>query len=64
MPTVGKTITLTEQPDTGSAAQTEASHLADGRDAIRQALIEGEQSGAPEPFDFAAFRKRKSAELG
>lgn len=28
---------------------------------IRQALMEGEQSGEPEPFDLAAFRRRKSA---
>ena len=31
---------------------------------IRQALIEGEQSGEPEPFDFAAFKQRKSARHG
>jgi antitoxin ParD1/3/4 len=31
---------------------------------IRQALIEGEQSGDPEPFDFAAFKKRKTAQHG
>jgi antitoxin ParD1/3/4 len=31
---------------------------------IRQALVEGEQSGEPEPFDFAAFRARKSAQHG
>ncbi len=31
---------------------------------IRQALIEGEQSGEPERFDFAAFRQRKIAEHG
>lgn len=31
---------------------------------IRQALIEGEQSGEPEPFDFAAFRRRKTAQHG
>jgi antitoxin ParD1/3/4 len=29
-------------------------------DAIRQALIEGERSGEPEPFDFATFKARKS----
>lgn len=29
---------------------------------IRQALIEGERSGEPEPFDFAAFKRRKTAE--
>jgi antitoxin ParD1/3/4 len=28
---------------------------------IRQALIDGEESGEPEPFDFDAFRKRKMA---
>ena len=31
---------------------------------IRQALIEGEQSGEPESFDFAAFRQRKTAQYG
>lgn len=31
---------------------------------IRQALIEGERSGEPEPFDFAAFQRRKAAEHG
>ncbi|SOC83799.1 antitoxin ParD1/3/4 [Ensifer adhaerens] len=31
-------------------------------DAIRQALIEGEESGEPEPFDFDAFLERKRAE--
>ena len=33
-------------------------------DGIRQALIEGEQSGEPERFDFAAFKQRKAAEHG
>jgi len=33
-------------------------------DSIRQALIEGEASGEPEPFDFAAFKLRKAAEHG
>lgn len=33
-------------------------------DSIRQALIEGEASGEPEPFDFAAFKERKAAQLG
>ena len=33
-------------------------------DAIRAALIEGEMSGVPEPFDFAAFKQRKAAEHG
>lgn len=31
---------------------------------IRQALIEGEQSGEPERFDFAAFQQRKAAQYG
>ncbi len=31
-------------------------------EAIRQALIEGEESGEPQPFDFDQFRKRKMAE--
>ena len=29
---------------------------------IRQALIEGEQSGEPKPFDFDAFLQRMNAE--
>ncbi len=33
-------------------------------ESIRQALIEGEQSGEPEPFDFAAFKQRKAAKYG
>nr|WP_207792360.1 type II toxin-antitoxin system ParD family antitoxin [Polymorphobacter multimanifer] len=31
---------------------------------LRQALIAGEDSGEPEPFDFDAFRKRKIAQHG
>lgn len=31
---------------------------------IRQALIEGEQSGEPEPFDFNAFEQRKVPQHG
>ena len=31
---------------------------------IRQALIEGEQSGEPEQFDFVAFKRRKAAQHG
>ena len=31
---------------------------------IRQALIEGEESGEPEPFDFDAFKQRKAAQYG
>lgn len=30
--------------------------------AVRQALIEGERSGQPEVFDFAAFIERKRAQ--
>jgi hypothetical protein len=30
----------------------------------RQALIEGEQSGEPAPFDFAAFKRRKISQYG
>ncbi|MET0364272.1 MAG: type II toxin-antitoxin system ParD family antitoxin [Sphingobium sp.] len=33
-------------------------------DTIRQALLDGEQSGEPERFDFAAFRQRKTAQHG
>ena len=33
-------------------------------EALRQALIEGEESGEPEPFDFKAFKKRKAAQHG
>ena len=33
-------------------------------ESIRQALIEGEQSGEPEQFDFAAFKQRKAAQHG
>ncbi|WP_242417229.1 type II toxin-antitoxin system ParD family antitoxin [Sphingomonas panni] len=31
---------------------------------LRAALIEGENSGAPERFDFAAFKERKAAQHG
>ncbi len=30
--------------------------------ALQDALLEGEQSGKPEPFDFEAFKARKRAE--
>ena len=33
-------------------------------EAIRAALIEGENSGEPEPFDFTAFRQRKAMQHG
>ena len=35
-----------------------------GLAAIRQALVEGEESGEPESFDFAAFRRRMTAQHG
>lgn len=31
---------------------------------LRQALVEGERSGEPQPFDFAAFVRRKRAGHG
>ena len=33
-------------------------------EAVRRAPVGGEQSGAPERFDFAAFKRRKAAEHG
>jgi antitoxin ParD1/3/4 len=33
-------------------------------EAIRAALIEGEQSGEPQPFDIAQFKKAMSAKHG
>lgn len=33
-------------------------------EALRRALIEGEESGEPKPFDFAAFKRRKTAQHG
>lgn len=33
-------------------------------EAVRKALIEGEHSGEPQPFDFAAFARRKRAQHG
>ena len=32
--------------------------------ALQDALIAGEQSGAPQPFDLNAFKARKRAEFG
>lgn len=31
--------------------------------ALHDALVEGEQSGEPQPFDFDRFKTRKRAEL-
>ncbi len=36
----------------------------EGLEAVRQALIEGERSGDPQNFDFAAFTRRKLAQHG
>jgi antitoxin ParD1/3/4 len=36
----------------------------DELEALRRALIEGERSGEPQPFDFAAFVRRKRAQNG
>lgn len=44
--------------------QERAADLAAGLATLRQALIEGEQSGEPEPFDIGAFMRRKAAEHG
>jgi antitoxin ParD1/3/4 len=33
-------------------------------EAVRQALIDGERSGEPQSFDFAAFARRKTAQHG
>jgi Arc/MetJ-type ribon-helix-helix transcriptional regulator len=47
----------------------EALEIAEGRaepakvQALQDALIEGEQSGEPQPFDFDAFKARKRAEF-
>lgn len=47
----------------------EALAIAEGRaesakvQALQDALIEGEQSGEPQPFDFDAFKARKRAEF-
>lgn len=32
-------------------------------EALHAALVEGEQSGKPQPFDFDEFKSRKRAEL-
>ncbi len=77
MGTVRKTITLTDQQDAWITAQVaEGQYTNDSeairdlirreqeRQSIRSALIEGEDSGAPERFDFADFKRRKAAELG
>lgn len=52
METVRKTITVTNQQDSWINAQIET---------LRNALIEGENSGEPQPFDTAAFKQRMLA---
>lgn len=80
MTTVRKTIALTTQQDALIAAQDETDDTNDseairdpirheqerndGLEAVRAALIGGEQSGEPEPFDFARFKQRKSVQYG
>lgn len=81
MPTVRKTITLTDQQDNWIKAQIDAGHYTNDSEfirdlirreqernaeleAIRAALIEGESSGEPKPFKFAAFKKRMHASHG
>ncbi|MEO1192675.1 MAG: type II toxin-antitoxin system ParD family antitoxin [Pseudomonadota bacterium] len=52
--------------ETASAVVSAALRLLEEEDAkvkaLERALIAGEQSGPPEPFDFEAFRARKRAE--
>mgnify|MGYP002662237910 FL=1 len=79
MPTVRKTITVTDQQDQWIAAQVQAGRCTNESELIRdlirreqersadllalhQALLEGEQSGTPQAFDFAAFTQRKRAQ--
>lgn len=75
MPTIRKTITLTDQQDAWIKAQIDGGRYTNDSEyirdlirreqertveieAIRQALIEGEESGEPRPFDVAAFKRR------
>ena len=81
MPTVRKTITLTDQQDSWVKAQILAGHYTNDSeyirdlirreqertaqlDALRAALIEGENSGTPQPFDVQAFKARMTATRG
>ena len=81
MPTVRKTITLTDQQDGWIKAQIQAGHYTNDSECIRDlirreqervvqmeglraALIEGESSGAPQPFDVKAFKARMMASHG
>ncbi len=79
MPTVRKTITVTDQQDQWIAAQVQAGRFTNDSElirdlirreqersadllALRHALVEGEQSGTPQPFDFVAYTQRKRAQ--
>lgn len=77
MATTRKTITLTKQQDAWIKSKiAEGGYTNDSeyiRDLIRrdqhhnvlrQALIEGEQSGAPTVFDLDAFKKRMMSQYG
>lgn len=58
-------------PTGGTTHHSEASHAVICGDrepsaeqqAVRESLIAGELSGEPQPFDFAAFSRRKLARL-
>ena len=81
MPTVRKTITLTDQQDSWIKGQIQAGHYTNDSeyirdlirreqeravhiDALRAALIEGESSGSPQPFDIQAFKARMTVTHG
>ena len=81
MPTVRKTITLTEQQDEWIKAQIAAGQYTNDSEiirdlirreqvrsaeieAIRAALIEGENSGEPERLDAPKFKRRMRAAHG
>lgn len=81
MPTVRKTITVTDQQDRWISAQVQAGRFTNDSElirdlirrdqermttieSVRQALLEGERSGAPEAFDLKAFTRRKRTQYG
>ena len=79
MVTVRKTITLTEQQNNWIKAQIDAGHYTNDSEyirdlirreqersthALRTALIEGETSGEPQPFDSTAFKQKMHATRG
>lgn len=53
MDTLRKAAAVIEALGASETAQIEA---------LRQALVEGERSGEPQSFDFAAFTRRKAAQ--